>query len=49
MNGRRCRALLDPHPAVLVEHFIDSMDYCVRQIVVVLGVIAVDINGQAMY
>ena len=35
-----------PHTlAVLIEHFIDSMDYCVRQIVVVLGVIAVDING----
>lgn len=25
MNGRRCRALLAPHPAVLVEHFIDPM------------------------
>ena len=44
MNGRRCRALLAPHPAVLVEHFIDPMDYRVRQIVVVPSVVAVDHN-----
>ena len=44
MNGRRCRALLAPHPAILVEHFIDPMDYHVRQIVVVPSVVAVDHN-----
>ena len=44
MNGRRCKALFAPHPAVLVEHFIDPMDNRVRQIVVVPGIVAVDHN-----
>ena len=36
MNGRRCRALLAPHPAVLVEHFIDPMPVDSKNIVLLL-------------
>ena len=41
-----CEALSAPHLIVLVKHFIDPMDYRVRQIIVILCVIAVDVYGQ---